>query len=76
MSKLSSFFDKNRFSILSWSVTFVLVAGMLLGALRWKEAGAGVQALQPIPTAASKEKQPEVSMPTLGAPEQVAAIDV
>lgn len=75
MAKLSALFNQNRFSILSWTVTLVLVAGMILGALRWKEAGGGVRALQPIPTAASEEKQPEFSMPTLGAPEQVAAIE-
>lgn len=75
MDKLSSFFNKNRFSILSWTVTFVLVAGMILGALRWKEVAASGQALQPLPTAAAEEKQPEVSMPALGAPEQVAAIE-
>ena len=33
MSKLSSFFNNNRFNIISWAVTLVLVAGMIGGAL-------------------------------------------
>ena len=38
MSKLSSFFKNNRFNVISWTVTFILVAGMILGALRWKQS--------------------------------------
>jgi murein DD-endopeptidase MepM/ murein hydrolase activator NlpD len=75
MSQLSSFFNNNRFSIISWSITFVLVAGMILGAFQWKKARAGGQALMPIPTAASEERQPTVSMPALGGPQQFAAIE-
>jgi murein DD-endopeptidase MepM/ murein hydrolase activator NlpD len=74
-AKLSSFFNNNRFSILSWTVTLVIVAGMILGAFKWKEAKAGGKALLPIPTAASEEKQLEVQLPALGGKEQVAAIE-
>lgn len=75
MSKFTSYFNNHRFSIISWTVTVVLVAGMILGAFTWREARAGGQALLPIPTAASEEKQPEVPMPALGGPEKVAAIE-
>lgn len=75
MSNLSSFASNHRFSIISWAVTVVLVAGLIFGAFQWKEARAGGQALLPIATAGSKEKLLEVSMPALGGPEQVEAIE-
>jgi Peptidase family M23/LysM domain len=75
MSKFTSYFNDHRFSIISWAVTVVLVAGMIFGALQWKEAKAGGQALIPIATAKSEERQPEVAMPALGEPESVAAIE-
>jgi murein DD-endopeptidase MepM/ murein hydrolase activator NlpD len=75
MSKLASFFNDHRFSVLSWIVTIILVAGMILGALQWKEARAGGQALVPISTARSEEEQPQVSMPALEEPETFAAIE-
>jgi LysM repeat protein len=75
MSKLSSFFENNRFSIISWAVTFVLVAGMIGGALKWKESTSVVQALAPIPTAASDKNMPQVSMPTLASPEAFESIE-
>ena len=64
MSKLSSFFQQNRFSIVSWAVTLALVAGMVGGALKWKQAST-VQALAPVPTAAPEEKPPNVTLPAL-----------
>jgi murein DD-endopeptidase MepM/ murein hydrolase activator NlpD len=77
MSKFTSYFNDHRFSILSWAVTVILVAGMIFGALQWKEAKAGGQALIPIPTAGSEKRQPEVVMPALGEPETktMAAIE-
>ena len=75
MSKLTTYFNGHRFSIISWSVTLVLVAGMILGAFEWKEARGGAQALVPIPTAASEEKQLDVPMPALGGPVAFAAIE-
>src|SRR5690349_12228765 len=75
MSTFTSYFNDHRFSIISWAVTTILVAGLIFGALQWKEARAGGQALLPIPTAASQEKQPDIPMPALGEPETVAAIE-
>jgi murein DD-endopeptidase MepM/ murein hydrolase activator NlpD len=75
MSKLSSFFNQNRFSIISWVVTLALVAGMIGGALRWKQAST-VQALAPVPTAAPEKNPPRVSLPALnGAADAVHSIE-
>ncbi len=65
MAKLSSFFKQNRFNVISWAVTLALVAGMIGGALRWKETSS-VQALAPVPTAAPNQDPPKITMPTLG----------
>ena len=75
MSRFTSYFNDHRFGIISWTVTGLLVAGMIFGALYWKAARSGGQALVPIPTAESEDKQPEISMPALGGPESVAAIE-
>lgn len=75
MSQLSSFFNNHRFNIISWTVTLILVAGLIFGALQWRAARSGGQALVPIPTAASEEELPQVLMPALGAPEKSASIE-
>ncbi|HUE97727.1 MAG TPA: peptidoglycan DD-metalloendopeptidase family protein [Anaerolineales bacterium] len=75
MSKLSSFFTNNRFSIISWVVTFVLVAGMILGTFKWKQSTSVASALAPVPTAASDENPPQVAMPALGGPEAFVSIE-
>lgn len=67
MSKFSSFFQTNRFNIISWSVTFILAVGMLVGALKWKDAS-NVQALAPVPTAAPNQNLPDVALPELSVP--------
>jgi len=67
MAKLSSFFNQNRFGVISWAVTVVLVAGMIGGALKWK-SNSGEHALVPIATAAPDENPPQVEMPALEAP--------
>jgi murein DD-endopeptidase MepM/ murein hydrolase activator NlpD len=73
MSKLSSFFNNHRFSVISWAVTLLLVAGMILGALKWK-ADSVPDALAPVPTAGPNKAPPKVSMPALAAPEAFASI--
>jgi len=75
MSKLISAFKNNRFNIISWIVTLVLVAGMVSGAWMWKRSTSTVQALAPEPTAAPDENPPEVALPALGAPEAFASIE-
>ncbi|RPJ19270.1 MAG: LysM peptidoglycan-binding domain-containing protein [Chloroflexi bacterium] len=75
MTKLSSFFKKYRFNIISWTVTFILVAGMILGALKWKESTSVPEALAPVPTAGPEKDPPQVAMPALGGPEASVAIE-
>ena len=65
MSKLLSFFEKYRFHFISWTVTLILVAGMIVGALIWKKSVSSAQALAPIPTAVPGQNRPKVSLPAL-----------
>lgn len=75
MPKLVSFFNGNKFNIISWFVTAILVAGLIGGALLWRQSKATPRALAPLPTAASEENQPEVNMPALGGAEAIASIE-
>ena len=68
---MSNFIIKNKFNLISWLVTILLVVGITLGALSWKQSTATVQALAPQPTTAPDQGQPNVAMPTLGAPETI-----
>src|ERR1051325_5805645 len=74
MSKLSSFFGKYRFGIISWAVTLVLVAGMIVGAWVWKKSVSLPQALIPIPTADSNKNNSKVPMPALNSRKGFEAI--
>ncbi|MDX1377268.1 MAG: peptidoglycan DD-metalloendopeptidase family protein [Anaerolineales bacterium] len=65
MSKITSFFKNNTFTIVSWFVTLALVAGIVGGALAWRQSTTVVQAAVPKPTQASDEKPPQVEMPAL-----------
>jgi len=75
MSKLTSIFKNNLFNVISWSVTIVLVAGLIGSALMWKQSTSTVQALAPEPTAAPDEEQPQVVMPALEASEAFSSIE-
>ena len=75
MPKLVSFFNSNKFNIISWSVTTILVVGLIGGALIWRKSRSTPQALAPQPTAASDENPPDVEMPALGGPEAFASIE-
>ena len=75
MTKFKTLIGKNSFNIVSWFVTLALVAGLVFGALSWKQSTSTVQALAPQPTAAPDQKQPDVPMPALGASEAFASIE-
>src|SRR5512132_4239142 len=64
MSKLSTIFNQNRFAVISWAVTLALVAGMIGGAVKWRQ-DSSVQALAPIATAKPDSNLPSVEMQTL-----------
>jgi len=74
MSKITSFFKKNTFNILSWFVTIALVAGIVGGAFMWKQSTTIVQAAVPEPTQSPDKEQPQVEMPALGGPEAFVSI--
>ncbi len=75
MSRFSSFYHHNRFAVISWTVTLVLVAGMIFGAFQWKKSHSVVQALAPIPTGGPDRETPNVTMPELKAPQSFASIE-
>jgi murein DD-endopeptidase MepM/ murein hydrolase activator NlpD len=74
MSTLKVFFSNNKFNIISWLVTFTIVAGLVLGAFAWKQSTTTVQALVPEPTTAPDKQQPNVPMPVLGKSESAPSI--
>ena len=74
MTKFKTLIGNNTFNIVSWFVTLALVAGLVFGALSWKQSTSTVSALAPQPTAAPDQKQPDVSMPALGASESFLSI--
>ena len=67
MSKFLSFFRQNRFNIISWTVTFIIVVGMVGSALKWKQIST-VQALSPIATSGPGGNSPKVTLPTITGP--------
>lgn len=58
----------DRFSILSWLVTLLVVVSLLVSAVLWKNASASPVPL-PQPTVASDTNQPQVNLPTGGSGE-------
>lgn len=60
--RLRQFLTGNLFNILSWIVTLVLVAGIVLAGL-WLRGTGSASALAPEPTAAPEQDPPEVSLP-------------
>ncbi|MCI0550878.1 MAG: peptidoglycan DD-metalloendopeptidase family protein [Anaerolineae bacterium] len=75
MPKLVSFFNSNKFNIISWFITAVLVVALIGGALIWRQSKSTPQALAPQPTVAADENPPEVKMPALGGPEAFLSIE-
>jgi len=74
MSKFTTLISNNKFNIISWSVTLVLAAGLVFGALSWKRSTSIMSALAPQPTSAPDQKQPDVPMPALGGAEAFLSI--
>jgi murein DD-endopeptidase MepM/ murein hydrolase activator NlpD len=72
---LSSFFEKHRFSLISWAVTLIFAAGMIGGVLLWKRSTSVAQALSPIPTAFSNKTTLQVPLPALGKPQGFDSIE-
>ncbi|HEX6270024.1 MAG TPA: LysM peptidoglycan-binding domain-containing M23 family metallopeptidase [Anaerolineales bacterium] len=75
MPKFVSFLNDNRFAIISWFLTLLIVAGLIGGALMWKQSTGNAQKLAPVATAAPDKKLPEVPMPALGGPVAFLSIE-
>lgn len=75
MSKFISVVKNNRFNIISWSVTLILVAGLIGGAWMWKQSTSTVQTPALEPTAVPDQDPPQVVMPALGASEAFSFIE-
>ncbi|HAV76529.1 MAG TPA: hypothetical protein DCX53_04155 [Anaerolineae bacterium] len=75
MSKISSYFKKNTFNIISWLVTLTLVAGIVGGAFAWKQSTTVAQAAVPEPTKSPDREPADVAMPALGGPEAFVSIE-
>jgi murein DD-endopeptidase MepM/ murein hydrolase activator NlpD len=56
----------DRFTLISWGVTLLIVATLLGTALWWKNVKASAQATQPQPTAESDQNPPDVGLPNPG----------
>lgn len=63
--KAIEFFHRNRFSIISWLVTVLLVAGIVGGGI-WYQGTTTASALVPVPTAQPEEKAPQIKPPAPG----------
>jgi LysM repeat protein len=61
--KVLAFLKRNRFSIISWFITILLVAGIAGGGFFWYKGNTTEAALVPEPTAQPEEKLPEVAPP-------------
>ncbi len=72
---MTAFIGRNKFNIISWVVTLALATGIIFGGLAFRQSTSTVQALEPQPTAAPNEKEPNVAMPALGGPEAFASIE-
>jgi murein DD-endopeptidase MepM/ murein hydrolase activator NlpD len=60
--KMLEFFKRNRFNIISWLVTVLVVAGIVSGGF-WYQGTTTAAALVPEPTAQPEEKSPKVALP-------------
>ena len=63
--KVLAFLKRNRFSVISWFVTILIVAGILGGGF-WYKGTTAAAALVPEPTAQPEKSPPEVALPVSG----------
>jgi murein DD-endopeptidase MepM/ murein hydrolase activator NlpD len=63
IGKILSFLKKHLFSIISWIVTFAIVAGLAGTAMWWTENTSAAAAMVPEPTAQPDQNPPKVSLP-------------
>ena len=69
--KALKFLNRNRFNIISWLITIIIVAGIVGGGF-WYQGTNTASALVPEPTIQPEEKQPEIPLPP---PDQGTSIE-
>ncbi len=63
--KALEYLKRNRFNVISWFVTILIVAGIVGGGF-WYQGTTSAAALVPEPTAQPEKKPPEVALPVSG----------
>jgi murein DD-endopeptidase MepM/ murein hydrolase activator NlpD len=63
INKISEFVRANRFNVISWGVTALVVVALLGSAFWWTQAGPASAATHPIPTAVPGNSQNAVGVP-------------
>ena len=58
------FIKRNSFSVISWFITLLIVAGIVAAGL-WYQGSTAANALVPEPTAQPEENPPEVAQPVI-----------
>jgi murein DD-endopeptidase MepM/ murein hydrolase activator NlpD len=74
IEKITNFLKASRFAVISWIVTIALVAGMLGGALAWRQAHAAPTAQQAVPTAGPDQAPALSVLPALDNNPALAAL--
>ncbi len=74
LKKYIQSFTTNRFSLISWGVTIVVVIALLGTTLWWAQSGGAASAAHPESTASANQSQPVVNLPTSGQAQNIAAI--
>ncbi|HLA08944.1 MAG TPA: peptidoglycan DD-metalloendopeptidase family protein [Anaerolineales bacterium] len=74
MSKLSSYFSNNKFGVISWGVTLLLVSGLVIVAMQWEKSAASEQVPVPQQISAPEDEPVDITMPALGGPDALLSI--
>ena len=63
ISKILNILKANLFTVISWTATALIVAGMLGVTLWWTQSAATAQAIRPEPTAEPNQASPAIALP-------------
>jgi len=74
MAKLSSYFSNNKFGVISWGITLLLVSGLVIVAMQWKKSAASEQVPVPQQISAPEDEPVDITMPALGGPDAFLSI--
>jgi len=69
MSRIFTYIQNNRFFVISWVITIVVIAGITASGMAVFESVSDKNASALLPTAALGNEPPKVAMPALGGPE-------